>query len=41
MINQTCQVNETELGINIPDFNQCVEKFDDIKKRIDGEVFFL
>jgi len=35
VINQTCQVNETELGINIPDFNQCVEKFEDIKNRID------
>ena len=41
MINQTCQVNETDLGINIPDFNQCVKKFDDIMSKIDGESFDL
>jgi len=35
VINQTCQVNETDLGINIPDFNQCVKKFDDIMSKID------
>jgi len=35
VINQTCQVNETELGINMPDFNQCIEKHEDIKNRID------
>ena len=40
MINETCYVNETELGIDMSSFEECLARHEVIKNMTDGELYF-